>query len=517
VRAGVPEVTADALTAISEAEENGEAPPEWANDHMVAIYQERAEMGWSNPVYTFTSVPKAYWWSIVTLTTTGYGDMFPVTLGGRIVAGGTMLAGLGLFSLLTSVVGRALMTTLFGSNDEKAPTNRIVVIGGGRLPAGTDVRSLVGLDPHAHEAHATPRGGLEGVLMETDIKLRDIAQSVGHVADDVVRAASQGAVDSATAIRREQAGVVDRLVYSAFADPTSKLYMPTQQFLTALIFASVVLVVADSIREVHEAYHVWFEWIEKVIVLCFTIEFVANYRLAPNKRKYVFSMWGMVDLLAILPTYIDLGIGLLALLGVQMHLSGGLLFKVLRMMRVLRMLRTLKLAKTAAANMEQAMSKKGGSSFSANLQIYFIALFTVLIISSTLMWNVEYDPLDKNSTTMFINIPAAMWWGIVTLCTVGYGDMFPVTFAGRAIAGATMLCGLALFGILTSVIGTALMASLFGSSDDDAEPEIIYLDAPEGSDTPVIDSLERLAALRSAGALTDEDFERAKLVALSPS
>jgi voltage-gated potassium channel len=118
---------------------------------------------------------------------------------------------------------------------------------------------------------------------------------------------------------------------------------------------------------------------------------------------------------------------------------------------------------------------------------------------------------------MFVNIPAAMWWGIVTLCTVGYGDMFPVTFAGRVIAGATMLCGLALFGILTSVIGTALMASLFGSSDQDAEPEVIYIDAPPEPDAPVVGSLERLVALRAAGALSDEEFERAKTVALWPS
>ena len=79
---------------------------------MVQVYVERSGKGWSNPVYTFTSVPKSYWWSVVTLTTTGYGDMFPQTFMGRIIGGSTMIAGLALFGILTSVIGRALMASL---------------------------------------------------------------------------------------------------------------------------------------------------------------------------------------------------------------------------------------------------------------------------------------------------------------------------------------------------------------------------------------------------------------------
>lgn len=150
------------------------------------------------------------------------------------------------------------------------------------------------------------------------------------------------------------------------------------------------------------------------------------------------------------------------------------------MLRVLRMLRTLKLVRTAAANMTLTLSGEGHSSFWSDLQIYLIALFTVLVISSTLVWNAEFDPLAEVSTTMFVDIPTSMWWGIVTLCTVGYGDMFPQTLAGRAIAGATMLAGLALFGILTSVIGRALMASLFAPDEkgEALEPEVVHVELP---------------------------------------
>ena len=123
----------------------------------------------------------------------------------------------------------------------------------------------------------------------------------------------------------------------------------------------------------------------------------------------------------------------------------------------------------------------------------------------TLIWNVEFDPTDEASTTMFIDIPTSMWWGIVTLCTVGYGDMFPQTFAGRIIGGSTMIAGLALFGILTSVIGRALMASLFGSDDsgEAADPEVVHFDVPELHDAFTQD--DHLGALVRRGLLTEAE------------
>ena len=128
------------------------------------------------------------------------------------------------------------------------------------------------------------------------------------------------------------------------------------------------------------------------------------------------------------------------------------------------MLRVLKLMKSAVSSAEATMSGKQ-SSFWMDLQIYFIALLTVLTMSSTLIYTFEVD----QTGTQFINIPVAMWWAVVTITTTGYGDMFPVTLAGRVVAMCTMIAGLALFGILTSVVGRALMSSLFGSSGEDTD------------------------------------------------
>ena len=507
---GVPETTSEMFAALKDAEEGKSAEPEWANDPMVAIYQERSAKGWSTPVYTFTSVPKAYWWSFVTLTTTGYGDMFPVTGFGRIVGGLTMLAGLALFSLLTSVVGRALMTSLFGrAEDSDANAKPVVYLLAPRVPPGFDAtRTLRDIEAARSVAMRVPAediGILERPLFGGDSAVDDLASSTQHVAS-VVGTVAAGA-DTRHGHDHEEGSVgwFHRLVHASFVDVGSSLYGPVHTALTIAIFGSVGLVVLDSVAWFHDSYRPVIEAVEVILVLFFTFEFAANYHLADRKRDYLFSVWGLIDLLAILPTYVTLMIMAAQVLGFAIDLNGAILFKVLRMMRVLRMLRTLKLVRTAAANMQLTLSGSKNSSFWSDLQIYLIALFTVLVISSTLIWNVEFDPTDEASTTMFVDIPTSMWWGIVTLCTVGYGDMFPQTFAGRIIGGSTMIAGLALFGILTSVIGRALMASLFGSDDsgEAADPEVVHFDVPELHDAFTQD--DHLGALVRRGLLTEAE------------
>jgi Ion channel len=104
-----------------------------------------------------------------------------------------------------------------------------------------------------------------------------------------------------------------------------------------------------------------------------------------------------------------------------------------------------------------------------DLQIYFIALFSAVTIFSTL----EFYAEEQVPGTLFVHIPATMWWCIVTITTTGYGDMVPATPAGKIVAGATMLAGLALFGLLMNVVGKAMLSSLFGSTDLDAHDETV--------------------------------------------
>jgi voltage-gated potassium channel Kch len=166
-----------------------------------------------------------------------------------------------------------------------------------------------------------------------------------------------------------------------------------------------------------------------------------------------------------------------------------------------------------AALKELTNKVKSANPIVTNLRIYFIALFSVLMISSSLMFFVEgglytpealesgqreldahlalnplpqdapaeaakfvpIDPISHNPIAedkrFYTSIPAAMWWCIVTLTTTGYGDMYPVTFWGRVIAAVTMLLGLVLFGVLMNIVGKTLMVLLFGeTAEDKAHP-----------------------------------------------
>ena len=264
-------------------------------------------------------------------------------------------------------------------------------------------------------------------------------------------------------------------------DPTHEKYGTWQSIITFFILASCIALALETVPEIADKYQQEFFIMEWLSVGIFTIDYLANLFYSETKLKYAFSVWGIIDLISILPSYLML-LNLTALQGT----------KVLRLIRVARVLRVLKLVRTAVNETSNAQNP-----IVANLKIYFILFFSVLMISSTAMYFVEgnlysaealeagqkvinsaaeagkepekfipIDPLSGNpipeDKRFFTSIPAAMWWCIVTMTSTGYGDMFPVTAGGRIVAGITMFLGLVLFGILLNVIGKTLMVVLFG-------------------------------------------------------
>lgn len=187
------------------------------------------------------------------------------------------------------------------------------------------------------------------------------------------------------------------------------------------------------------------------MVLIFTIEYAANIYVAPVKTKYIFGPWGVIDFLAIAPSYLNI-VDLRAIKVLRV-------LRILRFLRLMRMLRLLKLAKHVSSGREKDDKVNKFDTLKMDLQIYFIAMFSVVVIFSTLIYYAE----RAVEGTAFSSIPQAMWWCVVTITTVGYGDMYPVTFMGRMVAVVTMFSGLALFGLLMNVIGKYMMTSLFGS------------------------------------------------------
>ncbi len=278
-----------------------------------------------------------------------------------------------------------------------------------------------------------------------------------------------------------------------FTDVTYIGYRRFQKFIALFIFLSCIGIALDTLTDFVKDYGYYLDLFEKLTLFVFGIEYIGNLYFAPNRKKFIFSFWGIIDLLSILPS-------LLLLLNAS-ALRGT---KVLRVMRVLRVLRVLKLARQALEMLAEQRGKKRNPLL-VNLNIYLITLFAVVMISSSVMYYAEgaqyspstisdgqaaldaaaiasgsqaetYTPHDPLTGTaipedkrFFDSIPTSMWWCIVTLTTTGYGDLYPVTLLGRIDAVVTMFAGLILFSILMNLVGRTIMILLFGESIDGKE------------------------------------------------
>jgi len=244
---------------------------------------------------------------------------------------------------------------------------------------------------------------------------------------------------------------IDYYIREAFGNEESRAYRIINDVIVVLILFSIGSIIMESMESFYTLHQSFFDISELVVVIIFTIEYVANIYVAQDKTKYIFGPWGAIDFLAIAPSYLNI-----------IDLRAIKVFRVLRVLRFLRLMRMLRLLKLAKQVSKGKGSKETVNKFDTlkmDLQIYFIAMFSIIVICSTLMYYAE----RMTAGTQFTSIPQAMWWCVVTITTVGYGDMYPVTLLGRLVAAFTMFAGLALFGLLMNVIGKSMMSSLFGS------------------------------------------------------
>ena len=237
-------------------------------------------------------------------------------------------------------------------------------------------------------------------------------------------------------VRRFVAGIFDRS-----KKPTTLSYA-VNFFLFSLIILNVAAVTLESIASVRTRWQDQLTAFELVSVFIFTVEYLLRIWSAPEhqdlsgetgsqKRKaYIFSFTGVIDLLAILPY-------LLQLIGLSADM---------RMLRVLRLARLLKISHYTSA-LEDLMSAiySERKAFLAALYLLILALF----LSSSLIYVAE----NEVQPDVFSSIPETMWWSIVTLTTVGYGDVSPVTAVGKLIGAATAMMGVCSIALLTGIIG----------------------------------------------------------------
>lgn len=223
--------------------------------------------------------------------------------------------------------------------------------------------------------------------------------------------------------------------------------------LIGAIFTSVMVIFLDSVPALHGLHKKAYFELEWFFTVFFTIEYGARIWCSPNRRKYVFSIWGVVDLLAILPTYIALFLPEAAPLLIIR------LLRTIRIFRVLRLFRLMSHANRLGAELRKTLPI---------LVVYFAAMLIITIIFGCIIYVLEGPNNGFNS------IPSSIYWAIVTFTTVGYGDVVPITVAGRAVAAVGMLLGFLSIAVPTGIIAAAIMEKPKDRNGDSATAPTNY-------------------------------------------
>ncbi len=200
-----------------------------------------------------------------------------------------------------------------------------------------------------------------------------------------------------------------------------------------LILTSVVVMSIETLPNLTSNETYVLGLVEIAITIAFTFEYALRVAASTNKRAYIFSFYGLVDLIAILPFYLFFDSGL----------------QILRIVRLFRLFRMLKLARYS-----RAVQVFGNALARSRDQfvIFFFATSIMLFVASYGIYQFEHEAQPESFQSVF----HSMWWAVATLTTVGYGDVYPVTAGGRFFASLVVLFGLATVAAPAGIIASAL-------------------------------------------------------------
>jgi voltage-gated potassium channel len=217
-------------------------------------------------------------------------------------------------------------------------------------------------------------------------------------------------------------------------------------FLLALILLNVLAVILETVNSLQLRFGTAFWAFEVFSVAVFSVEYAARiwsctadprYRQPfVGRLRYVSGFFGVVDFLAILPFYVTLVLP-----------ASALDLRILRVLRLMRFARVLKLGRysDSIGRMKRVIGARRG-----DLGVALAAVVVILVLASSAIYYVESD----TQPDVFTSIPAAMWWGISALTTVGYGDMAPITPLGKFLGGIIQLLGIAIFALPAGIIAS---------------------------------------------------------------
>lgn len=211
-----------------------------------------------------------------------------------------------------------------------------------------------------------------------------------------------------------------------------------QRFDIVLLWAIVIsvgLVILESVPSVEVRYGPWLRRLEWGFTVLFTVEYAARLWSARNALRYARSFYGVIDLVAVLPTY-------LALL-----VSGAQYSVILRGLRLLRVFRVLKAARFRG---EANVLIRALRASREKIVVFLVSVLTLILVIGSVMYVVEGPEHG------FDSIPTAIYWSIVTLTTVGYGDVVPQTPLGKFLASAVMIIGYAIIAVPTGIVTSEL-------------------------------------------------------------
>lgn len=209
------------------------------------------------------------------------------------------------------------------------------------------------------------------------------------------------------------------------------------------ILVSIFVVSLETVGE-FDRYDDLFKTTEWFLTILFTIEYILRLVCVPRPGRYAASFFGVVDLLSILPTYLTLfDIGSRSLV-------------VIRSFRLLRMFRVLKLARmlSEAATMRRAVWEARGK-----IVVFLTTVLIVITVAGVAMYVVEDTFASPEAPSQFTSIPQAMYWAVVTMTTVGYGDIVPQTDVGKLLSALLIMVGYSLIIVPTGFVSAELVSS----------------------------------------------------------